>query len=309
MIKKVFALTLVFVFLTTLPAGVFAHPGRTDAKGCHTCRTNCEKWGLADGEYHCNNSNNSAREDKEPRTEARSSANTEARKESPAIELLIPQTAQQIIVDGKVLEGKFSVVRIIDGDTIVVNINGKDETIRLIGINAPETVDPRKAVECFGKEASNKAKELLDKKVVYLEKDSTQGDTDKYGRLLRYVFLEDGTNFNKIMIADGYVYEYTYNLPYKYQSEFKQAETEARKAKKGLWADDACVIKKEIKVPAQILPVTTKICNCSGNIYNCPNFKTQQEAQKCFDYCKQLGKGDVHKLDADKDGIACETLP
>lgn len=298
MIKKVFVLTFVFVFLVIVPGGVFAHPGRTDANGCHTCRTNCGKWGLASGEYHCHNSSNPIREDKRPRTEARSSANTEAREESPAI-----------IANRKVLEVKFSVVRVVDGDTIVVNANGKNETIRLIGINTPETVDPRKAVECFGKEASDKAKELLDKKVVYLEKDSTQGSTDKYGRFLRYVFLEDGTNFNKLMIADGYAYEYTYDLLYKYQLEFKQAEMEARKAKRGFWADNVCANQKETQTPAQISSVTTKICDCSGNVYNCSNFEIQQEAQKCLNYCKQLGKGDVHRLDGDKDGIACEALP
>jgi micrococcal nuclease len=136
----------------------------------------------------------------------------------------------------------FSVMKVVDGDTIKVNINGTVETIRLIGINTPETVDPRKSVECFGVEASNKAKELLTGKKVRLENDSTQGERDKYGRLLRYVWMEDGTFFNKKMIGDGYAHEYTYNVPYKYQKEFKQAQAEAESAKRGLWADDACNI-------------------------------------------------------------------
>ncbi|OGZ80578.1 MAG: hypothetical protein A2360_02830, partial [Candidatus Staskawiczbacteria bacterium RIFOXYB1_FULL_32_11] len=129
----------------------------------------------------------------------------------------------------------YSVVKVIDGDTISVNIDGRVETLRLIGINTPETVDPRKPVECFGKEASDKAKELLTGKKVYLEADNTQGERDKYSRLLRYVWLEDGTFFNKKMISDGYAYEYTYDTIYKYQTEFKQAEIEARTTKKGLW--------------------------------------------------------------------------
>lgn len=135
----------------------------------------------------------------------------------------------------------YKVLRVIDGDTIVVNLDGSPKTIRLIGIDAPESVDPRKIVECFGIEASNKAKEILNGKKVSLEKDKSQGEKDKYGRLLAFVFLEDNTNFNKLMIKEGYAHEYTYQSnPYKYQKEFKKAEKEARINKKGLWADNAC---------------------------------------------------------------------
>ncbi len=131
----------------------------------------------------------------------------------------------------------YEVTKVVDGDTIAVNIDGKIEKLRLIGINTPETVDPRKPVECFGIEASNKAKSILTGKRVALESDSTQGELDKYNRLLRYVFLEDGTNFNLLMIKEGYAYEYTYNLPYKYQAEFKEAQKEAMANKTGLWGD------------------------------------------------------------------------
>lgn len=134
----------------------------------------------------------------------------------------------------------YKVVKVIDGDTIQVKINGKTETLRLIGINSPEIADTRKPVQCFGVKASNKAKKILTDRSVFLEKDMTQDNQDKYGRLLRYVFLEDETNFNQLMISEGYAYEYTYSIPYKYQAEFMQAEEEARENKKGLWADDAC---------------------------------------------------------------------
>lgn len=132
------------------------------------------------------------------------------------------------------------VLRIIDGDTIEVSLSGKKETVRLIGIDAPETVDPRITVECFGKQASDKAKEILSNKTVTLESDPTQGDRDKYGRFLRYVFL-DGINFNKFMISEGYAHEYTYqNNPYNYQLEFIAAEKSARERKKGLWTNNVC---------------------------------------------------------------------
>lgn len=133
-----------------------------------------------------------------------------------------------------------TVIRIVDGDTIVVLINGISEKVRLIGVDTPETVDPRKTVQCFGIEASAFTKLLLLDKVVQLESDASQGDRDKYGRLLRYIFLENGTLVNEKIIADGYGHEYTYRLPYKYQTEFKNAEQIARKSQKGLWGEGVC---------------------------------------------------------------------
>lgn len=129
-----------------------------------------------------------------------------------------------------------NVIKVVDGDSIHVLLDNKDETIRLIGVDTPETVDPRKKVQCFGKEASNFAKSMLAGKRVFLEEDATQGDKDKYQRLLRYVFLEDGSNFNKLLIQEGYAYEYTYDLQYQYQAEFKDAQKEAQGNNKGLWA-------------------------------------------------------------------------
>ena len=132
------------------------------------------------------------------------------------------------------------VLKVIDGDTIQVNLNGVTETVRLIGVDTPETVEPRTAVQCFGRESSDQAKTILSGKVVKLENDPTQGDKDRYGRFLRYVLLDDGTNFNKKMISEGFAFEYTYSGPYKYQTEFKKAQEEARDGKKGLWADNTC---------------------------------------------------------------------
>lgn len=134
----------------------------------------------------------------------------------------------------------YSVTSVVDGDTIKINIDGTVTTLRLIGLDTPETVDPRKPVQCFGKEASNKAKELLSGKKVRIEKDSTQGDLDKYGRTLAYVYREDGLFYNKYMIDQGYAHEYTYNTPYKYQTEFKNAQKTAQANLMGLWSPDTC---------------------------------------------------------------------
>lgn len=90
----------------------------------------------------------------------------------------------------------YKVTKVVDGDTVAVDIDGVSETIRLIGINTPETKDPRKSVECFGIQASKKAEELLAGQLVELEKDETQDERDKYGRLLRYVKIKNGLFYN-----------------------------------------------------------------------------------------------------------------
>lgn len=133
-----------------------------------------------------------------------------------------------------------AVSRVVDGDTLVVSRGGKDEKVRLIGVDTPESVDPRKPVQCFGAEASRYAKSLLEGRSVRLEADASQGERDRYGRLLAYVFLEDGTNVNLELVRQGYAHEYTYRLPYRYQAEFKAAEREAREAARGLWAPETC---------------------------------------------------------------------
>lgn len=137
-------------------------------------------------------------------------------------------------------KGFYEVVKVSDGDTIQIMVNDKKQTVRMIGVDTPESVDPRRPVQCFGEKASQKTSELLLNKKVSLESDTTQGDTDRYKRLLRYVFLEDGTNVNKLLIEQGFGHQYTYNKPYKYREEFIKAETEAREKKRGLWADGAC---------------------------------------------------------------------
>lgn len=198
----------------------------------------------------------------------------------------------------------FSVVKVIDGDTIQVSISGKTGTIRLIGIDSPETVDPRKLVQCFGKEASQKAKETLLNKKVFLENDSTQGERDKYNRLLRYVFLEDGTNFNQFMISQGYAHEYTYQSnPYKYQTEFKKAEKEAREQKRGLWANDACSsasfsLQEDVQ-GSQVQSTGNYTCDCS---------KLCSQITSCDEAYFQLNQCNCTKRDSDNDGVPCESL-
>lgn len=130
-------------------------------------------------------------------------------------------------------------VRVVDGDTLVLNIDNVNEKIRLIGMDTPESVKPNHPVECFGKEATLHAKSLLKNKELTFVSDYTQDTRDRYGRMLGYVFM-DGKNFAEIMIADGYAYEYTYNKKYRYQSNFKSAQRNARKEERGLWSPETC---------------------------------------------------------------------
>lgn len=141
----------------------------------------------------------------------------------------------------------YNITKVTDGDTIHISMDGRDEIVRLIGINTPETVDPRRAVECFGKEASARMKEITKGQIVRLEYDDSQSVRDTYGRLLAYVYLEDGEMINRKMVAEGYAYEYTYLTPYKYQREFRDAQRLAQSAKRGLWAEDTCNGLKEFQ--------------------------------------------------------------
>ncbi len=126
--------------------------------------------------------------------------------------------------------------RITDGDTI--EADGKK--IRIIGLNTPETKDPRKPVECFGQEPSLRISQIIGSNGLILEYDPTQDQIDRYGRHLMHVYLSDGTNVAYTMINEGYAYEYTYRIPYIWQSQYKQAQDNARSMGRGLWAPGVC---------------------------------------------------------------------
>jgi micrococcal nuclease len=124
-----------------------------------------------------------------------------------------------------------------DGDTITVAIDGVDERVRLIGIDAPELHNPR---ECFAQEAADHAARVLSGNSVRLEADPSQDDRDRYGRLLRYVFLPDGSNVNAGLVASGVAYEYTYDDPYRYQELFRADQRSAEAEGIGVWSASGC---------------------------------------------------------------------
>jgi len=133
-----------------------------------------------------------------------------------------------------------SVVEVIDGDTIKVDRGGAEVTIRMLGMDTPETHDPRKPVQCFGAAAAARAVQLLAGRQVALTGDPSQARLDKYGRELDYVWLPDGILYDWEMIRDGYAHEYTYRSPYQYRGVFQAAQREARAAGRGFWAASTC---------------------------------------------------------------------
>lgn len=154
---------------------------------------------------------------------------------APAIE-----SGSTVAMPAGEVPGPFQVIKVVDGDTIWVDRSGQRVKVRLIGLNTPETKDPRVGVQCFGKEASERATQLLEGQSVYLEPDSTQDSTDRYGRELAYVWTTTGMLVNLAMIRDGFGHEYTYDVPYRYQQQFRAAEAEARANGRGLWSPAAC---------------------------------------------------------------------
>ncbi|MBO5479491.1 MAG: thermonuclease family protein [Clostridia bacterium] len=137
----------------------------------------------------------------------------------------------------KEIEGKYLILEVVDGDTYKIQYNGKEEKVRLIGVDTPESVhqDKSKNTE-YGKQASNYVKELIENKYVSLEFDVSQ--TDKYGRLLAYVYLEDGEMLNEKLLKEGYAKTATYAPNVKYVDQFKVLQEEARNNKVGFWKED-----------------------------------------------------------------------
>lgn len=131
-----------------------------------------------------------------------------------------------------------TVLHVVDGDTFDADLDDVGKVrIRMLGVNTPETVDPRKTVECFGKEASDFSKKTL--KIgdrIFLAPDPQADERDKYGRLLRNVFLADGTDYNALLIQEGFAYAYLgFPLDPKRKVQLRALENEAKSAKKGLW--------------------------------------------------------------------------
>jgi micrococcal nuclease len=197
---------------------------------------------------------------------------------------------------------RIKVAHVVDGDTIKLE---DGQVVRYIGIDTPETVDPRKPVQCFGKEASAKNRELVEGKEVRLVKDTSE--TDKYKRLLRYIYVGD-VFVNDYLVRNGYAHSSSYPPDVKHQDQFRVAEQEARENKRGLWADDACKTE-EVATPAPVVTPKTiapVAATSSTGSYACNCSKTCAQ-MSCSEAQYQLDNCGCSRRDADKDGIACDS--
>lgn len=174
---------------------------------------------------------------------------------------------------------KATVTRIVDGDTIVVDIDGNSKTVRFVGVNTPETKHPTKGVEYYGKEASQFTTKMLEGKTVYLQKDVS--DTDRYNRLLRFIWLnKPATNtptneeieknmFNAILVANGYANVSTYAPDNTYENIFITLENKAKENKIGMWANTSTTTTSS----STNTTTTTTTTNTSGKIKGNKNSK------------------------------------
>ena len=131
--------------------------------------------------------------------------------------------------------GLYAIDHFVDGDTIAVNMNGKVETIRFVGVDTPETHKPNTPVQCFGPDAAAFTKAQIGSNRVRLASDPDSTNRDRYNRLLRYVYLQNGTLLNELLIQTGHGFYYPY-FPFTKSAQFSKDEQAAITAKKGLWA-------------------------------------------------------------------------
>lgn len=147
--------------------------------------------------------------------------------------------------------GLYPIARFVDGDTIDVKMNGATETVRMIGVDTPETHRPNTPVQCYGPQAAEFTKTLIGSNNVRLQADSLDTNRDRYGRLLRYVFLPDGTLIEDKLISEGYGFAYTL-FPFEKKDQFLASMTTAQNSHKGLWA--ACQVHQETNGAYQTNP-------------------------------------------------------
>lgn len=222
---------------------------------------------------------------------------------APVWTAIIPQTALGSACIPRNVPETGTVVDVVDGDTIHVRLDrdGQIYSVRYIGMDTPENTSE---IEYLGEEASARNAQLVSGKRVTLIRDISE--TDQYGRLLRYVLVED-TFVNYELVAQGYASTVSYPPDIACIPAFQEAEQVARAAGIGLWSNPPT----QVRLPTLEVSGSETPCNCSGPDLDCQaNFSTHNEAQACYDYCVSQGFGDVFRLDgSDNDGLACEALP
>lgn len=212
--------------------------------------------------------------------------------------------------------GGGTVAEVVDGDTVHVNAGGRDLDVQVLGIDAPETADPRKPVQCWGRMARLWAQHVLDGRYVTLRADSTQDRTDKYGRTLAYLILADRSNYSLRAVASGNAHSYVYDFPVLLHPRLEQAEADAHAARRGLWGppcygDTTQVAPGQEPAPRPAPTHKTEPPASSGG--NCaPGYTPCLPIVDDLD-CADIGHpvrvtgADPYRLDADGDGWGCES--
>lgn len=213
-------------------------------------------------------------------------------------------------------EWTVSVERVIDGDTMEVQFpNGEVDTVRLLGIDTPETYGQNDPDEFegipddtagadwlaeWGDRATAVATEELAEEEVRIAVDPAADRRGSYGRLLVYVYTDDGESFNERLLEDGLAR--MYDSQFSERSSYERLEAEAQREEVGLWGFDGSTEDESEGVEAD---ENDEHAGSSGDDYDCADFDTQAEAQEIY----ERDTSDPHGLDGDGDGVACESLP
>lgn len=202
-----------------------------------------------------------------------------------------------------------TILSVTDGDTMKIKVNGKNETVRLLLVDTPETKHPSKPVQPFGPEASAFAKQTLEGKNVEIEMDISE--RDKYGRLLVYLWV-DGKMFNEMLLEKGLArVAYVYPPNVKYVDSFREIQKKAQTDGIGIWSIENYAQKdgfhsekiKKTQPATSALPHTQTPNTSSSNV----QYKNCTEARAAGVTPIYEGQpGYSRKLDRDGDGIACE---
>lgn len=196
-----------------------------------------------------------------------------------------------------------TVVRVVDGDTIRVSVQGKEETIRLLLVDTPESVKPNHPVEPFGLECSEFAKKTLSGKTVELE--IGDPERDKYERLLAYVWI-DGIMFNEMLLQEGLArVAYVYPPNDKYEDRFRDIENVAKRAGNGIWSIDGYVQEDGFHEEAVMMADDKE--SSLDSLDERTVFSSCKEAREAGAAPIRRGEpGYSETMDGDRDGIACE---
>lgn len=136
------------------------------------------------------------------------------------------------------------VVNVVDGDTVLINLEGTVELVRLIGVDAPEIKGPYSEEQCYGKESYEYLKDILNGEMIVIKSEDDSSDRDKYNRLLRFVYLSDGTLLNSHLIEEGYAFVYSF-VDFSEKDNFLLLERKARDSRVGLWSEKCDYYKEQ----------------------------------------------------------------